>query len=257
MSSSESNLFKLMEKVDSTFTSITGQSISFIDNHGRSVFAFNFRLFTDFCKYIIESPRGYQKCMECNGLFLHSQKDKYVVFQCHIGLTMMSVTIIENDECNYCITSGQVLMEGTQPKEDILMQTVAELLKDNVTLEVECIDRIYLNGYIPSLQTGGHLVTFLTKHRNQPIPSPALLGKISEEFRFNVKKFATENSIPIIEFKRGQRKDEIALEQRRNFKAEEGVVFIGVAQFKKPLLSRQPKRLQNWVSLISTRIVRV
>jgi len=26
------------------------------------------------------------------------------------------------------------------------MPTVAELLKDNVTLEVECIDRIYLNG---------------------------------------------------------------------------------------------------------------
>jgi len=29
------------------------------------------------------------------------------------------------------------------------MPTVTELLKDHVTLSVECIDRMYLNGYIP------------------------------------------------------------------------------------------------------------
>lgn len=112
------------------------------------------------------------------------------------------------------------------------MPTVAEILKDHVTLEVECIDRIYLNGYIPTLQTGGNLATFLTKHRGQPIGSPALLGKISEEFRANVKRFAGENAIPIVEFKRGQRKDDIALERRRAFTADEGIVFIGVAQEK-------------------------
>ena len=83
------------------------------------------------------------------------------------------------------------------------MPTVAEILKDHVTLEVECIDRIYLNGYIPTLQTGGNLATFLIKHRKQPIPSPALLGKISEVFRASVKRFAGENAIPIVEFKRG------------------------------------------------------
>ena len=60
----------------------------------------------------------------------------------------------------------------------------------------------------------------------------ARLGKISEEFRANVKKFAEENSIPIVEFKRGQRKDDIALAHRSKFNAEEGVVFIGVAQEK-------------------------
>jgi len=47
------------------------------------------------------------------------------------------------------------------------MPTVAEILKDHVTLEVKCIDRIYLNGYIPTLQTGGQLATFLIKHRVQ------------------------------------------------------------------------------------------
>jgi hypothetical protein len=55
----------------------------------------------------------------------------------------------------------------TNFKEVRPMPTVAEILKDHVTLEVKCIDRIYLNGYIPTLQTGGQLATFLIKHRVQ------------------------------------------------------------------------------------------
>lgn len=33
------------------------------------------------------------------------------------------------------------------------MPTVAEILKEHVLLDVECFDRLYLNGYIPSRQT--------------------------------------------------------------------------------------------------------
>ena len=33
------------------------------------------------------------------------------------------------------------------------MPTVAEILKEHVVLDIECFDRLYLNGYIPSLQT--------------------------------------------------------------------------------------------------------
>jgi hypothetical protein len=34
------------------------------------------------------------------------------------------------------------------------MATIPELLDGHVTLEVECIDRLYLNGYIGKLATG-------------------------------------------------------------------------------------------------------
>ena len=34
------------------------------------------------------------------------------------------------------------------------MTTVAELLEGHVTLEVECVDRLYLNGHVPALATG-------------------------------------------------------------------------------------------------------
>jgi hypothetical protein len=36
-----------------------------------------------------------------------------------------------------------------------LPQTVAEVLREHVTLEVEGIDRMYLNVYVPALQRAG------------------------------------------------------------------------------------------------------
>lgn len=54
------------------------------------------------------------------------------------------------------------------------MTDINEILKDHITLDIECIDRIYLNGYIPTLQMGGQLVKFL-HHCGYPIPSPAIL----------------------------------------------------------------------------------
>ncbi len=41
------------------------------------------------------------------------------------------------------------------------MTNVTEILKEHVTLDIECIDRLYLNGYIPTMQSGGQLVRFL------------------------------------------------------------------------------------------------
>jgi len=35
------------------------------------------------------------------------------------------------------------------------MPNINDLLRDHVTLQVECLDRIYLNGYIPNLQIPG------------------------------------------------------------------------------------------------------
>lgn len=80
------------------------------------------------------------------------------------------------------------------------MTNIHELLRDHVTLTVECLDRIYLNGYIPGLQTSGQLVNFLIKHRGNPIPSPALLGRITQDFTQAVKVYAEQNAIPIVHF---------------------------------------------------------
>jgi hypothetical protein len=112
------------------------------------------------------------------------------------------------------------------------MPTINELLRDHVTLDVQCLDRIYLNGYVPILQMPGQLVTFLTKHRKQPVPSPALLEQITKRFKQAVETFAEQNEVPLIHFESGDRKDDIANERRERFTRTEGVVFIGIAQEK-------------------------
>ena len=80
--------------------------------------------------------------------------------------------------------------------------TVNDVLDGHVGLDIECLDRIYLNGYVPNLQVGGQVVSFLTAHLGNPIPSPAILEKIGTAFRRAVALFAEDNRIPVVRFGR-------------------------------------------------------
>lgn len=111
------------------------------------------------------------------------------------------------------------------------MITINEILKDHVTLDIECIDRMYLNGYIPNLQTSGQLVRFL-QQRGFEIPSPTLLNQATKKYNAAVKAFATKNNIPLLQFESGIRKDDFAQAYRAEFQRSDGVVFIGTAQEK-------------------------
>jgi len=42
--------------------------------------------------------------------------------------------------------------------------TVNDILDGHVGLDLECFDRIYLNGWVPTLQVPGQVVGFLTHH---------------------------------------------------------------------------------------------
>src|SRR5207344_1970969 len=86
------------------------------------------------------------------------------------------------------------------------MATIPELLKGHITLEVECLDRLYLNGYIGRLATPGGLVTFMRDQLGKPIPSPVVLGQITEKFREAVKALAQREQIPVYPFTHKERK---------------------------------------------------
>jgi hypothetical protein len=51
------------------------------------------------------------------------------------------------------------------------MATIPELFDGHVTLEVECLDRRYPNGYIGKLATGLGLVMFMREQLGKPVPS--------------------------------------------------------------------------------------
>ena len=47
---------------------------------------------------------------------------------------------------------------------------INDVLTGHVALEIECVDRLYLNAYVPSLQVGGQVVRFLAGHLRQSDP---------------------------------------------------------------------------------------
>jgi hypothetical protein len=112
---------------------------------------------------------------------------------------------------------------------------VAELIKDHVTLAVDCVDRLYLNAYVPRLQSSGGVVTFLAHQGGTAIPSPALFGKITETFKRALRAWAEQEGIPWLEFGKGERKDDVVQPYRERFiatGATHGAVLVGVAQEK-------------------------
>src|SRR5260370_16096914 len=89
-----------------------------------------------------------------------------------------------------------------------LSQSVAEVLRQHVTLEVESIDRMYLNVYVPRLQIVEGVLGFLKKHRGYRVASTLQVAPISRRFVAAIEKFVRDHDIPLISFEKGQRKDE-------------------------------------------------
>jgi hypothetical protein len=75
--------------------------------------------------------------------------------------------------------------------------TVNDVLDGHVQLDLDCLDRLYLHGYLGQLQVGGQVIQFL-QHRGYPVPSPACLQQIGDAFRRPVASFAEANRIPVV-----------------------------------------------------------
>ena len=93
-------------------------------------------------------------------------------------------------------------------------RTVAEVIRQHVTLEVEGIDRMYLNVYQPKLQTEGQVAAFFRSHRGHTFASSALMDPMTKAFIAASRASAEQNQIPLISFPKGQRKDDVAAEYR-------------------------------------------
>ena len=110
--------------------------------------------------------------------------------------------------------------------------TAGDLLDGHVALDIECLDRIYLNAYVPILQSSGQVVAFMTQYLGMPIPSPSLLEKIGKRFRRAVASFAAANDIPWVRFGKDDRKIDVMQPYlaRQSATGRSGVAAIGVAQ---------------------------
>src|SRR5438105_11932669 len=88
------------------------------------------------------------------------------------------------------ISAGGAWMSGAAKINDVL--------DGHVVLDLQCLDRVYLNGYVPKLQVGGQVIRFLTEHLGYPVASPALFKQIGDRFSNAIRNFAEINGIPVL-----------------------------------------------------------
>ena len=121
-------------------------------------------------------------------------------------------------------------------------QSVAEVLKSHVTLEVEGIDRMYLNLYVPRLQHERGVVGFFRYHRGHQFASSALMAPMTKGFVGLIESFVEAHGVRLITFEKGDRKDDVVKPYFADFEGEEGVVVVGKAQEKTRVLRTVKRR---------------
>jgi len=121
-------------------------------------------------------------------------------------------------------------------------RSVAEILSQHVTLQIEGIDRMYLNVYVPALQRAGGVASFLRFHLGHRFASSVVMDPITKAFIAQMEQFARQEKVPIVQFLKGQRKDDVAAAFRKKFTGREGVLFVGKAQEKTPVFRTERRR---------------
>ena len=111
-----------------------------------------------------------------------------------------------------------------------MAQSVAEVLRKHVMFELEGIDRMYLNVYVPVLQAVEGVLKFIRIHRGHPVASTAMVEPITQHFVGSIERYVRDHNIPMIRFEKGQGKDDIASHRRAAFTPDEGVVFVGAQE---------------------------
>lgn len=123
-----------------------------------------------------------------------------------------------------------------------LPRSVADVLDEHVTLEIEAIDRMYCNVYVPQLQHVNGVVGFFRGHRGEPFASSALMDPISKTFVASIHRYCRDHNVAMVDFAKGQRKDDVAHEYLARFTGEEGVLFVGRAQEKTRVFRTEKRR---------------
>lgn len=84
-------------------------------------------------------------------------------------------------------------------------QTVAEVLRQHVVLEVESLDRMCLNVYVPQLQAVEGTLKFIRVHRGHKVASTHVVEPITRKFVSSIEHFAKGNNIALIAFAKKRR----------------------------------------------------
>jgi hypothetical protein len=124
----------------------------------------------------------------------------------------------------------------------MVRKSVAEILTNHVTLELEAIERMYLDAYVPSLQTGAGFVYLVKTQLGGARALDHDGGADESAVRRRHRAFVDTEEVDLVTFAKGQRKDDVAQEYLATFEGDEGVLFVGKAQEKASVFRRDKRR---------------
>jgi hypothetical protein len=104
----------------------------------------------------------------------------------------------------------------------MITRSVAQLLAEHVTLDVEGIERLYLNAYQPRLQTGAGVAAFFKGHRGARVASTTLMAPMSRAFVGEIERFARREQREVVRFTKG--KDTVTKDRLKRFNEPEGLL---------------------------------
>jgi hypothetical protein len=113
-----------------------------------------------------------------------------------------------------------------------ITHSLAQLQQEHVVMELEGIDRMYLNAYVPQLTSERGIAAFCRGYLGHRFASTKQAVAMTEAFVKSIQTFIQQEGLELVRFQKGQRKDDIMKARLRRFKKPEGVVFVGVAQEK-------------------------
>ena len=94
--------------------------------------------------------------------------------------------------------------------EGVARMDYATLLRDHVTLSCRSVDRMFLQAFVPQLQTPGWVARVLLYQRHLGFASGLALGKIGEQYLADIRRWAKANNIPIHHLQKGESKEAYA-----------------------------------------------
>ena len=104
----------------------------------------------------------------------------------------------------------------------MVAQSVAGVLDKHVSLDLEGIDRLYLNAYVPLLQSPGGVTYFFRARQGAWIASPVLMAPMTRAFVGSIEGFARRQGLAMVRFRAGERKDAVTQARLRSFEGHEG-----------------------------------
>src|SRR3990172_10166577 len=95
--------------------------------------------------------------------------------------------------------------------------TLAQLQSEHIVMELECIDRMYLNAYVPQLTSEGGIAAFCRGYLGYRFASTKQAVPMTKAFLKSIDAFLERERVELVRFKKRERKDNVMKQQLRRF----------------------------------------